>query len=127
MTGLAGVRAAARQAPRLFDATTPLPNLSEAPDLFWAIAGDAIANFEGSPVAELTDAISTLRSENKPAYDTLCAYLNTGSIKATAESLRCHRNTVINRLHHITALSGLDVTQPKGAALALLCLHRSSS
>ncbi|OFT63039.1 helix-turn-helix domain-containing protein [Corynebacterium sp. HMSC05E07] len=126
VTGLAGVRAAARQAPRLFDATTPLPHLSEAPDLFWAIAGDAIANFEGSPVTELTDAISTLRSENKPVYDTLCAYLNTGSIKATAESLRCHRNTVINRLHHITTLSGLDVTHPKDAALALLCLNRAA-
>ena len=127
VTGLAGVRAAARQAPRLFDATGPLPHLSEAPDLFWAVAADAIADFEGSPITQLTGTIATLRTENTPVYDTLSTYLNSGSIKATAEHLHCHRNTVINRLHHITSLSGLDVTQPKGAALALLCLHRSAS
>ncbi len=123
--GLAGVRAAARQAPRLFDAAGTLPRLIDASDLLWAVAGDAIANFEGSPITQATEAITTLRTTNAPVYDTLATYLDTGSIKSTAEALHCHRNTVINRLHHVTTATGLDVTQPKGAALALLSLYRA--
>ena len=123
--GLAGVRAAARQAPRLFDAAGTLPRLIDASDLLWAVAGDAIANFEGSPITQATEAITTLRTTNAPVYDTLATYLDTGSIKSTAEALHCHRNTVINRLHHVTTATSLDVTQPKGAALALLSLYRA--
>ena len=123
--GLAGVRAAARQAPRLFDAAGTLPRLVDASDLLWAVAGDAIANFEGSPITQATEAITTLRTANAPVYDTLATYLDTGSIKSTAEALHCHRNTVINRLQHVTTATGLDVTQPKDAALALLSLYRA--
>ncbi|MDK8763502.1 helix-turn-helix domain-containing protein [Corynebacterium sp. MSK218] len=124
--GLAGVRAAARQAPRLFAAAGTLPHLVDVSDLLWAVAGDAIAGFEGSPITQATEAIATLRSTNPPVYDTLTTYLDTGSIKDTAEALHCHRNTVINRLHHVTTATGLDVTQPKGAALVLLCLFRAA-
>jgi hypothetical protein len=49
-------------------------------------------------------------------------YARTGSVKDTASSLFCHRNTVINRLRSFQELTGLDVTVPKDMALALLAL-----
>lgn len=123
--GLAGVRAAAQQAPRIFDATGPLDNLTEAPDALWAVAGDAIAGFPASGITELTQAITELRQSNAPLYQTITTYLDCGSIKDSAEALHCHRNTVLNRLRQVTELTGLDITRPKDAARALLALHRT--
>ncbi len=123
--GLAGVRAAAQQAPRIFDATGPLDNLTEAPDALWAVAGDAIADFPASGITELTQAITELRQSNAPLYQTITTYLDCGSIKDSAEALHCHRNTVLNRLRQVTELTGLDITRPKDAARALLALHRT--
>ncbi|MCG7261479.1 helix-turn-helix domain-containing protein [Corynebacterium aurimucosum] len=123
--GLAGVRAAAQQAPRIFDATGPLDNLTEAPDALWAVAGDAIADFPASGITELTQEITELRQSNAPLYQTITTYLDCGSIKDSAEALHCHRNTVLNRLRQVTELTGLDITRPKDAARALLALHRT--
>lgn len=123
--GLAGVRAAAQQAPRIFDATGPLDHLTEAPDALWAVAGDAIADFPASGITELTQAITELRLANAPLYQTITTYLDCGSIKDSAEALHCHRNTVLNRLRQVTELTGLDITRPKDAARALLALHRT--
>lgn len=123
--GLAGVRAAAQQAPRIFDATGPLDNLTEAPDALWAVAGDAIADFPASGITELTQEITELRLANAPLYQTITTYLDCGSIKDSAEALHCHRNTVLNRLRQVTELTGLDITRPKDAARALLALHRT--
>ncbi|OFK91872.1 hypothetical protein HMPREF2792_03745 [Corynebacterium sp. HMSC068H04] len=123
--GLAGVRAAAQQAPRIFDATGPLDHLAEAPDALWAVAGDAIADFPASGITELTQEITELRLSNAPLYRTIATYLDCGSIKDSAEALHCHRNTVLNRLRQVTELTGLDITRPKDAARALLALHRT--
>ncbi|MHC2548282.1 PucR family transcriptional regulator [Corynebacterium hesseae] len=123
--GLAGVRAAAQQAPRIFDATGPLDQLTDAADTLWAVAGDAIADFPASGITELTQAITELRLANAPLYQTITTYLNCGSIKDSAEALHCHRNTVLNRLRQVTELTGLDITRPKDAARALLALHRT--
>lgn len=123
--GLAGVRAAAQQAPRIFDATGPLDHLTEAPDALWAVAGDAIADFPASGITELTQSITELRLANAPLYQTITTYLDCGSIKDSAEALHCHRNTVLNRLRQVTELTGLDITRPKDTARALLALHRT--
>ncbi|WP_308607095.1 helix-turn-helix domain-containing protein [uncultured Corynebacterium sp.] len=125
VTGLAGARAAAHQAPRIFDATGPLSQLTEASDALWAVAGDALADFTASGMAELTETIAELRLSNESLYLTITTYLDCGSIKDSAEALHCHRNTVLNRLRHLTELTGLDITRPKDAARALLALHRA--
>ncbi len=124
--GLAGVRAAAHQAPRIFDATGPLSQLTEAADALWAVAGDALADFTASGITELTQTIAELRLKNMPLYQTITTYLDCGSIKDSAEALHCHRNTVLNRLRHLTELTGLDITRPKDAARVLLALHRTN-
>ena len=126
VTGLAGARAAAHQAPRIFDATGPLSQLTEASDALWAVAGDALADFTASGMAELTETIAELRLSNESLYLTITTYLDCGSIKDSAEALHCHRNTVLNRLRQVTELTGLDITRPKDAARALLALHRTT-
>ncbi len=123
---LAGVRAAARQAPRIFTSTGTPPLLCDAPNLLWAVAGDAIADFENSHINTLTYAVNSLRTESEQVYDTLVSYLDTGSVKATAEELCCHRNTVINRLRQVARTTGVDPTRPKDATAILLALHRSA-
>lgn len=50
------------------------------------------------------------------------AYLHTGSLLGTAATIYCHRNTVLNRLHRIEELTGLDITKPADAALAMVAL-----
>ena len=50
------------------------------------------------------------------------SYTRTGSIKATAEELYCHRNTVVNRLHSLQQVIGLDLAVPGQAAKALIAL-----
>lgn len=45
-------------------------------------------------------------------------YLSTGSISGTAETLFCHRNTILKRLHRFQSMTGLDITVPEQAALA---------
>ena len=120
------MRAAAQQAPRIFNATGPLSQLAEAADALWAVAGDALADFSASGITELTQTIAELRLKNMPLYRTITTYLDCGSIKDSAEALHCHRNTVLNRLRHLTELTGLDITRPKDAARVLLALHRTN-
>ncbi|HTJ67671.1 MAG TPA: helix-turn-helix domain-containing protein [Actinospica sp.] len=46
-------------------------------------------------------------SERRPLLDTLETWvLSGGSVRRTAELAHCHRNTVLNRLHRITQLTG---------------------
>lgn len=52
--------------------------------------------------------------------ETLAHYTSTGSVKDTAAALYCHRNTVVNRLQHFREVSGLNLTVPVQAALALV-------
>lgn len=54
--------------------------------------------------------------------ETIVAYLRSGSLLETAEALYCHRNTVLNRLNRVHELTGLDLTRPADAALALVAL-----
>ncbi len=123
---LSGVRAAVQQTPRIFDSTGPLSQLTEAPDALWAVAGDTLADFPASGLTELTQTMAELRLNNAPLFLTITTYLDCGSIKDSAEALHCHRNTVLNRLRHVTELTGLDITRPKDAARVLLALHRTT-
>ena len=46
-------------------------------------------------------------AERRPLIDTLETWvLSGGSVRRTAELAHCHRNTVLNRLHRITQLTG---------------------
>ncbi len=55
---------------------------------------------------------------------TVRAFLDSGSIKVTSAVMECHRNTVVNRLRTFQELTGLDMTVPTQAALAVVLLSR---
>ncbi|HWO61891.1 MAG TPA: helix-turn-helix domain-containing protein, partial [Umezawaea sp.] len=66
------------------------------------------------------------RPERKLLLDTLEAWLTTGgSINRTATAVHCHRNTVINRMHRVEAVTGLDLADT-GAHLELALALRAS-
>ncbi|MFI1157797.1 helix-turn-helix domain-containing protein [Streptomyces sioyaensis] len=64
------------------------------------------------PVAGRPELLETLRTHLEQAQDR----------RATARLLTLHPNTVDNRLARISALTGLDLSTPRGAALALAAL-----
>lgn len=125
LRGLAQVRSAVRSASQIFRSTGPLERLEESKDLLWAVAGDALVDFVGSGVTELTAEIHRLRTSDPALIDTVTTYLGTGSIKETAAKMYCHRNTVINRLRQFSAATRQDITNPQDAALVLLSLRRN--
>ncbi|MBU3995251.1 MAG: helix-turn-helix domain-containing protein [Actinobacteria bacterium] len=66
------------------------------------------------PLLSLPDAKRAALTE------TADVFLRNGSIADTARTLFCHRNTVTNRLHDLSALTDLDVRLPTDAATYLL-------
>lgn len=73
---------------------------------------------------DVRDALSECTvHEREHLVRAVLAYAETGSIKLTSERLFCHRNTVVNRLSTFRQVTGLDITVPKDAAIALVALH----
>lgn len=60
--------------------------------------------------------------ERERLLEVVVEYARTGSIKETAQRLFCHRNTVVNRLRSFQELTGLDMTVPLEASMALCAL-----
>ncbi|MFE1934493.1 helix-turn-helix domain-containing protein [Streptomyces sp. NPDC059474] len=60
--------------------------------------------------------------EREKILKTVTTYLETGSLSETSRSLRCHRNTVLNRLNTFERYTGLDVQRPYDAAAVILAL-----
>ncbi|WP_417218422.1 helix-turn-helix domain-containing protein [Arthrobacter sp.] len=54
--------------------------------------------------------------ERERLVETARAYLETGSVAEAAARLYCHRNTLMNRMHRFTALTGVDLSIPRQAA-----------
>ncbi|WP_168582631.1 PucR family transcriptional regulator [Gephyromycinifex aptenodytis] len=58
-------------------------------------------------------------AEQERLLETADVYLACGSVARTAQLGYCHRNTVVNRLARLRALTGLDLSVPQEAALFL--------
>lgn len=70
---------------------------------------------------ELIGDFSTSRNEkHERLHETIREYLGSGSVQETADKLYLHRNTVFKRLQTFQEISGLDVTVPRDAAIALV-------
>ncbi|PVE11774.1 PucR family transcriptional regulator [Streptomyces scopuliridis] len=76
----------------------------------------------GFSTALLSGLDALPRAEQDVIVQTVRAYLATGGLTASAERLYCHRNTVLNRLGRFEKLTGLDITIPEQAAIALVAL-----
>jgi len=67
------------------------------------------------------DGFAALSNEQQRRLrETVLEYFATGSIKATAERLFCHRNTVVKRLAAFESVTGLSLTVPRECALAVV-------
>lgn len=65
-------------------------------------------------------------AERRLLLDTLSSWLDTGgSINQTANAVHCHRNTVINRLRRIEAITGLDLADTAAHLEVSLALRAS--
>ncbi|MEI2825173.1 MAG: helix-turn-helix domain-containing protein [Dermatophilaceae bacterium] len=123
LDGLAAAAQGARTAPSLLSIGPPLSVMTSIDDLWARVAGhhldEAIPGFSSRRLARLDDLPE---HQVEAIVQTLQVYLATGSLRTTAERVYCHRNTVLNRLATFRGLTGLDVTVPGEAALAVLLL-----
>ncbi|MBH0097716.1 helix-turn-helix domain-containing protein [Salinibacterium sp. NSLL150] len=124
--GLANVPAAAdaaalfaRQASR-----SSHPRMLGTNEAWLAVARDLLASAIPDFGRDVREALAECTQyERDHLVHAVLAYSETGSIKLTSERLFCHRNTVVNRLSTFRQVTGLDITVPRDAAIALVVLH----
>ncbi|MCB5290651.1 helix-turn-helix domain-containing protein [Arthrobacter sp. SO3] len=121
--GLAAVPAAAASALVLAQHKRRGAGLATMEDTWMGIAGGLLEqkfpDFS-APLRQALDKCTPL--ERQRLLQVARSYGRTGSIKETSEELFCHRNTVVNRLHSLHEVIGLDLTVPAEAARALVAL-----
>lgn len=122
VVGLSEVRRAVRSSSVVFSSYGRPKKLEPITNVMWAVARKALTSVYGRRIEEITAYTNELRSTDDPILATVEAYLKTGSIKQSAQLSFCHRNTVINRIKQFTTQSGLDITVPEQAALAIVAL-----
>lgn len=119
--GLAEVPAAIAAARRLAGYARPGGGFVRAEGVWPALARDRLLEVLPGFGREAVERVAALEPDARTRLlETLEHYTATGSVKATAESLYCHRNTVVNRLQAFREVTGLDLTVPVEAARALV-------
>ncbi|MHC6591594.1 helix-turn-helix domain-containing protein [Arthrobacter sp. C152] len=127
VTGLAAVPAAASSALVLAQQRRQGTGLATMEDAWMGIAGRLLEQKFPGFSASVKDALDRCTPlERQRLLQVARSYARTGSIKETSEELFCHRNTVVNRLHSLHQVIGLDLTVPAEAARALVALSRYS-
>lgn len=124
--GLANVPAAAESA-AIFArhaSRSAHPRMLSTHDAWLSVARDLL----GSAIPDFGRDVHEALAECTPyerdhLVHAVLTYAETGSIKLTSERLFCHRNTVVNRLSTFRQVTGLDITVPRDAAIALVALH----
>lgn len=119
--GLAEVPAAISAARRLARYARAEEGFVRAEEVWPALVRDRLAEVLPGFGREAVERMAALDPDARGRLlETLEHYAATGSVKATAESLYCHRNTVVNRLQAFREVTGLDLTVPAEAARALV-------
>jgi hypothetical protein len=111
VAGLGGVAEGYRQAALALRAQGGVPGLSvldeRLPEVLLLSSPATAARLVARWLGPL-DALSG--PEHQSLVDTLTAWVaHGGSATRTAASVHCHRNTVVNRLRRVTALTGIDL------------------
>ncbi|MBK0421830.1 helix-turn-helix domain-containing protein [Leucobacter sp. CSA2] len=120
--GVGALAHASRLARRLCEAEvrTGVATLRSAfPALLGEELGRLVAGFEGEVLGRWR---STDPGERARLRETVDAFLRSGSVKEAGEELFLHRNTVFKRLRSFEDVTGLDVTIPRDATIALVLL-----
>lgn len=121
--GLGAVAAAARAAVELQTVAPDIARLTDIEEL-WSLGAEEYLDslVPGYFRSVLADVEGLAPEERERLIGTVGAFLTTGSIKVAAARMGCHRNTVVNRLRQFQELTGLDLTVPTQAALAVVLL-----
>ena len=126
--GLHTVPAAARAAVEMQTVAPELTRLTDIEELWTLGAEDYLNSLVPGYFRSILEETEQLpQEERERVLLTVRAFLASGSIKLTSEEIQCHRNTVVNRLRLFQDLTGLDVTVPNQAALAVVLLARSEA
>ncbi len=129
VTGLGEVPAAAKVALKIAQhAPTQSVALATEDEVWATVARSHLAQAFPRFTTSISAALAELPShESERLVDAVLIYIRTGSIKATATELYCHRNTVINRLRSFFEITGYNPTLPKDAAWIYVALSAESS
>lgn len=85
---------------------------------------ETISGFEHELLGDFATLDGEKRSEKlERLFHTIGAYLEHGSVQEAADTLYVHRNTVFKRLQTFHDMTGLDVSVPRDAAIALILAH----
>ncbi|MDJ0339713.1 helix-turn-helix domain-containing protein [Cryobacterium sp. PH31-O1] len=116
--GIADLRGAARRARELAQLLTPQDSQALTMTIAWARIARRRLGASGSPIAGDVEAALAQcgGAERNRLVEAVRAYLASGSIAASADTLFCHRNTLMNRLRRFADITGVDVTVPQQAA-----------
>ena len=116
--GIAGLPDAARLARELAHLLTPQDRRALTMTIAWARIARLRLGASGSRItADVDAALARCGVEERARLiEGVRAYLSSGSIAASAETLFCHRNTMMNRLRRFAEVTGVDVTVPQQAA-----------
>ncbi|MFJ2659870.1 helix-turn-helix domain-containing protein [Arthrobacter koreensis] len=121
IAGLAAVPAAASSA--LVLARSGGPGLQTVQEAWQRIAAELLEQTLPGFCSGVQEALGRCTDHERARLLQVAeSYARTGSIKETAEELYCHRNTVVNRLHSLQQVIGLDLAVPTEAAWALIAL-----
>lgn len=125
VSGIDAVHAAVGAALAIAHGTASMAPSPVTPAAAWpAIAWQGLVRvLPASMLPADLDAFWSLPDDERERLTTTARhYLESGSIKHTADTLYCHRNTIVKRLDRLEALTGLRLSIPLHAALAVLAL-----
>ncbi|WP_141287027.1 helix-turn-helix domain-containing protein, partial [Pseudonocardia saturnea] len=123
VAGLGAVPGAAAAAIRMAHLLPPAATIPHGPREVWPLVARHALDDHGGLAGALLGGLDAARPEEAELLrETAVAYLDSGSISTVAAQLYCHRNTVLNRLRRFAVLTGLDLTRPRDAALAVVLL-----
>ncbi|MBC3194928.1 helix-turn-helix domain-containing protein [Pseudonocardia sp. C8] len=125
VTGLGAVPAAAAALTRMAHLLPPDAAGPREPRGMWPLVARRALDDHAGLAARLLSGLEAARpDEVELLRGTALTYLDSGSVTEAAAALYCHRNTVLNRLRRFERLTGLDLTRPRDAALAVVLLER---
>lgn len=120
--GIQCLASASRLARRLRE-TLPSGRVVTLRSAFPSLVGEQLSAVADSFEDELLGGWGAADAgERERLRETIEAFLHSGSVKEAGEELFLHRNTVFKRLRAFEELTGLDVTVPRDACIALVLL-----
>ena len=122
--GIAGVRTAVSAAREIMkDLPMGSKGVFTLRDRWLTITAHRLSQVGCNPETLIFSALGRCSdTERERLLEAARAFLELGSLVATADRLACHRNTVVNRLAAFEGYTGLDLQKPRDSALALLAI-----